>query len=567
MMLRWTVCALALLIAGPALADAPMFRTDGTRIPGEYIVVFEDPFETREMADRLRDEVGGEIMRMFEQAIPAAQVRMTERQALATTKMEGVRWVEENALVTVSAPVTQRAPRNRGLDRIDQRGRELDALFQTSTDGTGVNVYVIDTGINPTHVEFEGRARVGADLIGDGRNGIDCNGHGSHVAGIAGSEAFGVAKGANIIAVRVFGCGGSTSNAIILGGIDWVLRNAERPAVANMSFGGSPSRSIDSAVNQLVGSGVFVAAAAGNEATDACQGSPARAASAFSVGATTVADQRANFSNFGNCVRLFAPGVQITSTWFRNRTDTNTISGTSMASPHVAGAAALLLEQNPNMGPIEVGRALLANATPGTVSNAGPGSPDLLLFVGDGGAAPPARMMSMPGVESFDNGAGPFEFQSDPFGTNAPQYASGGPVATGGTNNSRALRVRLGGVDNLTINNISGGFRVNFQLDAPSQVTLRFQYQVTQSPEYEADEQSIAAVSLDGGVVDTFGQVAGDGNGGAPVTTGLQARSVSLGQLSPGIHTLVIGGFNSKKTFANEFTDMILDDVSLSAGP
>jgi subtilisin family serine protease len=234
------------------------------------------------------------------------------------------------------------------------------------------------------------------DEVGDGRGGIDCNGHGTHVAGTVGGSTYGVAKGVTLIAVRVLDCSGSGTNSGVIAGIDWVASNRVLPAVANMSLGGGASQAVDDAVARLTGAGVTLAVAAGNENQDACNTSPARAPSAITVGATTSSDARASFSNWGTCLDIFAPGNNITSSWYSSTTATNTISGTSMASPHVAGVAALYLQGNPSATPATVTSAITSTATTGVVTSAGTGSPNRLLYSllsgtgggGGGGTAP-----------------------------------------------------------------------------------------------------------------------------------------------------------------------------------
>jgi subtilisin family serine protease len=242
---------------------------------------------------------------------------------------------------------------------------------------------VVDTGIRFTHADFGGRAVSGFDAV-DGGTAEDCNGHGTHVAGTVGGRLHGVAKAARLVGVRVLDCDGSGSTAQVVAGIDFVARSTARPAVANMSLGGAPSRAIDAAVNRAIAAGVTFAVAAGNENANACQSSPARVPAALTAGATDRADNRAVFSNFGRCVDVFAPGVDITSTFLDSDTATVIFSGTSMASPHVAGAAALILQADPDATPAQVASQLLADASAGVVRGPGAGSPNRLLQVTTG---------------------------------------------------------------------------------------------------------------------------------------------------------------------------------------
>jgi len=243
-----------------------------------------------------------------------------------------------------------------------------------------VHAYIIDTGIRFSHQTFGGRATSGFDAV-DGGSADDCNGHGTHVSGTVGGSQYGVSKGVQLVAVRVLNCSGSGTTAQVVAGINWVTSHAIKPAVANMSLGGGASTSIDNAVNNSINSGVTYAIAAGNSNANACNFSPARVGAAITVGATGQNDARASFSNFGTCVDIFAPGVGITSSWDTSNTATNTISGTSMATPHVTGAAAQVLSAHPTFTPAQVRNELVANATTGVVGSPGSGSPNRLLFI------------------------------------------------------------------------------------------------------------------------------------------------------------------------------------------
>jgi subtilisin family serine protease len=257
----------------------------------------------------------------------------------------------------------------------------LSTTYTYSTTASNVHAYIIDTGILTTHTQFGGRASSGFDFVDNDSNATDCNGHGTHVAGTVGGSTYGVAKGVSLVAVRVLNCSGSGTTAGVVSGINWVTSHAIKPAVANMSLGGGASTSLDNAVSASVASGVTYAVAAGNSNANACNSSPSRVATAITVGATSRTDARASFSNFGSCLDIFAPGVGITSSWFSSTTATNTISGTSMASPHVAGGAALVLAKNPSFTAAQVTSALIAASTTGVVTSAGSGSPNRLLFV------------------------------------------------------------------------------------------------------------------------------------------------------------------------------------------
>ncbi len=280
--------------------------------------------------------------------------------------------VEPDGIATI---VTTQSNATWGLDRIDQRALPLSGTFTYTNTGTGVKAYIIDTGIRFSHSDFGVRAVSGYDAI-DGGSADDCHGHGTHVAGTVGGTTYGVAKGVTLVAVRVLDCNGSGTWSGVIAGIDWVAADhaAGQPAVANMSLGGSANSSVDAAVRNSIADSVSYAIAAGNgnfigRAQDACKYSPARVTEAMTIGATDKTDKKASWSNYGNCVDWFAPGVSITSAWNTSDTATNTISGTSMATPHTAGVAALYLQSNPSTGPQGVRGALYANTTKNVVTS------------------------------------------------------------------------------------------------------------------------------------------------------------------------------------------------------
>jgi subtilisin family serine protease len=356
-------------------------------IPDQYIVVLRDDTpgpDVDSIAAALAHGHGGVMGHVYRYALKGFSIRLPEAAALALSHNPRVEYVEEDVEAHLSA--TQFGP-PWGLDRIDQRSLPLSASYTYTNTGAGVNAYVIDTGIRPTHTQFGGRASVAADFVGDGQNGIDCNGHGTHVAGILGGSTYGVAKLATLRAVRVVGCGNGGSASVVIAGVDWVTGNHAKPAVANMSLGFPASTSIDTAVRNSINAGITYVVGAGNSAQDAINVSPARVAEALTVAATgnfedlanPVSNQRASFSNFGAVVDLFAPGVSVPSAWGTSDTATNTISGTSMASPHVAGAAALYLQTHPLATPNEVGGVIRHTATKNVVVDP-MGAPNLLLF-------------------------------------------------------------------------------------------------------------------------------------------------------------------------------------------
>ena len=347
-----------------------------TAVPGSWIVVLKDG--TTRAAD-----LGVAPKHTYSSVLSGFSAAMSSTKAKALAADPRVAYVEQDSTVRLN---DTQPNATWGLDRIDQRDLPLSKTYTYNTPASNVNAYIIDTGIRTSHAEFGGRASVGTDTVGGGQNGQDCQGHGTHVAGTVGGKNYGVAKSVNLIAVRVLDCDGSGTTAGVIAGVDWVTANAQKPAVANMSLGGSASVSLDDAVKKSIASGVSYSVAAGNGLpilgvpANACNYSPARVPEAITVGATDSADRRASFSNYGRCLDLFAPGVDITSAWKDNDTATSTISGTSMATPHTAGVAALYLSSHPTATPAQVRDALVTGATSGKVVNPMWGSPNKLLY-------------------------------------------------------------------------------------------------------------------------------------------------------------------------------------------
>lgn len=414
-------------------------------IPGKYIVVFKDDLVLASSVDAvaatLAAQYGGAVTESYNAALTgfAAQfpVEISTAAVAGLQQDERVAYVEQDATITlnptrntiteevaapneeVAAPNEEVATPNEevatpneevatpneevaapdvgaaasdtvqtnptwGLDRIDQRALPLNAAYNYLPTGAGVNVYVIDTGINIAHTQFGGRASDGYDVVDGALPAADCNGHGTHVASTIGGNTYGVAKGVQLIGVRVLNCAGSGTYSGVIAGIDWVTRQKRayptKAMVANMSLGGGRTSAVDNAVSNSINAGVVYVVAAGNSSANACNYSPAATPNAITVGATTNTDGRASFSNFGACVDIFAPGQTITSAWHTSNTATNTISGTSMAAPHVAGVVALYLQTQPTASPATITNQLRARATANVVTNSGAGSPNFLLF-------------------------------------------------------------------------------------------------------------------------------------------------------------------------------------------
>lgn len=361
-------------------------------VSGSYIVTLKDSAarSTADSGKAVAERYGARIDRTYSAALNGYSVEVSEAQARKLAADPAVKSVVQNRVFTVDA--TQPAPPSWGLDRIDQRALPLDQSY-TYPDkaGEGVTAYIIDTGVRITHQDFGGRASYGYDAVDNDNTAQDGHGHGTHVAGTVAGGAYGVAKKAKIVGVRVLDNNGSGTTAQVVAGIDWVTRNAVKPAVANMSLGGGADSALDTAVRNSIAAGITYGVAAGNESTDASTKSPARVAEAITVGATTSTDARAGYSNYGSVLDIFAPGSSITSSWGTGDTATNTISGTSMATPHVVGAAALYLSQNPSSTPAQVRDGLVAAATPNVVTGPGTGSPNRLLNVGGGTTTPPGK--------------------------------------------------------------------------------------------------------------------------------------------------------------------------------
>jgi aqualysin 1 len=351
-------------------------------IPDQYIVVFNsniDESEVESISDELTAKVQGQKKHTYTKAIKGFSAKLPAAQVDKLLEDSRVAYVEEDG-VTEPSEVQLNVP-TWGLDRIDQQQLPLDTSYNYESNGSGVHAYIIDTGIRATHSDFGGRASVAYDAVGDGQNGFDCHGHGTHVAGTIGSTTYGVAKQVKLYGVRIAPCSGSGTISDMIEGIDWVTRNHLNPAVANISFGASGiSTSWNSAITASVKAGVVYAVAAGNSNMDACNYSPSSTPTALTVGATTSIDSKASYSNYGKCVDIQAPGTSIASLSNADDTSIRYMSGTSMASPHVAGVAALYLQTHPTASPSEVMNSVVGSATKNILTGLDSDSPNSLLY-------------------------------------------------------------------------------------------------------------------------------------------------------------------------------------------
>jgi subtilisin family serine protease len=356
------------LTQSPALA--PLLRGGPDAIEGSYIVVLRDEVEAKGKAKEKAERKGGKLKHAYEAVLNGFAAELNE-EALAEMRADpDVLYVEEDQAVSIN---TTQSNATWGIDRIDQRNRPLSGTYTYTSTGAGVRAYIIDTGIRPTHSQFGTRA---STVYGSN----DCNGHGTHVAGTIGGSTYGVAKGVLLRGVQVLSCSGSGSWSGIIAGMDWVRVNHIKPAVANMSLGGGFSSSVNTAANNLANSGVFVAVAAGNSNANACNYSPASASNVTSVMSSTSSDAKSSFSNFGSCTHVYAPGSSITSAWHTSNTAINTISGTSMASPHVAGVAALYKATFGDASYSTIRSWIINNSTTGVISGNPTGTPNRLLY-------------------------------------------------------------------------------------------------------------------------------------------------------------------------------------------
>jgi len=453
---------LVLNLSAVSLANAQfnekLIKNKGS-IPRRYIVVLNEdineelkfPAEAESVSYKLAGKYGGKVDKLYTHALKGYSVEMSAAAAALLSLDAQVKYVEED--VEIHAASTQTGATG-GLDRIDQRTSALDGIYNYTATGSGVHAYVIDSGIRGTHTDFGGRAVAGFDAFTDGQNGNDCFGHGTHVAGTIGSATYGVAKNVTLHSVRVLNCSGSGTISGIVAGLDWVTGNHIKPAVANISVsaaGGSVS--LDAAIDKSIAAGVTVVVAAANNAADACGYSPARVPNAITVGATNNNDERAGFSNFGSCLDIFAPGVGTLSLSHADDVSTAIKSGTSMASPHAAGVAALFLETNQTATPATVANSLIASATTGTVTNGGAGSPNLLLYSSITASAPAPTPTPTPTPTPSPTSCAGTSYTGTLSGTGAINYHSSVNGFNGKTGQYQGTL------------QVSGGNQVNFSLE------------------------------------------------------------------------------------------------------
>jgi serine protease len=446
------VGAALIAFAGSAAAAGAELRFAKAPIQGQYIVVLKDDAaslasenNTRkpQVATIARDIAHAhraELRASFNHALRGFVVRASDESLARILADNRVAYVEEDGEVRAFATQSNATW---GIDRTDQRDLPLSGTYTYDTTASSVNAYIIDTGIRASHNDFGGRVSGGYTAISDGRGTSDCNGHGTHVAGTVGGATWGIAKAVKLVPIRVLDCNGSGTTSGVIAGVDWVTSNHVKPAVANMSLGGGASSSLDTAVNNSINAGVVYAVAAGNDNKDACNYSPARVGAALTAASSTSTDARSSFSNWGSCIDLFAPGSSITSAWHDSDTSTKTISGTSMASPHIAGVAALYLAANPGASPTQVNDAIITASTKDKISDV-QGSPNRLLysfFDGGGGGGDGSTELSNGVTVSGLSGAKGSERH---FHINVPSDASKLTVTITGGSGDADLYVKYG---------------------------------------------------------------------------------------------------------------------------
>jgi subtilisin family serine protease len=421
---------LAGLVGVPATAAAPNEHANADAA-GRFIVTVRDGVDPRATAAEYHRRDGVEIDYVYTAALQGFAGDFSSGALGDLARDARIDQIERDGVVHAT---TEQTGATWGIDRIDQDDLPLNTTYNYSQTGAGVTAYIIDTGIRTTHTQFGTRASSGYDAV-DGGTADDCNGHGTHVAGTVGGSTYGVAKEVTLVAVRVLNCQGSGTWAGVAAGIDWVTAHHTSRAVANMSLGGGASEMVDTAVANSIAAGVTYAVAAGNSAANACNYSPARVPEALTVGATTSSDAQASYSNYGSCVDLYAPGSSITSAWYSTTTATNTISGTSMATPHVTGAAALYLDEHGATAPSAVASGLLGDAVGGTLTGVPTGSPNEMLRVNPGLDPAPVATAS---ISKACSGSSCTFTGSGSYGADAPS-SYGWEFSDGGTGTANPI--------------------------------------------------------------------------------------------------------------------------------
>ncbi|WP_336002578.1 S8 family peptidase [Acinetobacter pittii] len=378
-----TIAVSHLIYAAPATTNSVLSSSQAKGIiKNQYIVILnKDAGPSNDFAQNIAKQHGGKVLQTYDNVFKGFAVYLPEAAGTAFVeamkKNPNVLSVENDTIMKIDA-TTQSNP-DWGLDRIDQKTLPLNSAYSYLQTGSGTTAYIVDTGILSTHQQFSGRVLSGYTAISDGNGTTDCNGHGTHVAGTVGGSTYGVAKNVSLVPIRILGCDGSGASSNVIAGLDWILKNGKKPAVVNMSLGGDASTSLDSAVENLFNNGYVMVVAAGNSNTDACSSSPARVSKAITVAATDNSDTRASYSNYGSCVDIFAPGSQINSSWIGSNTATKVLNGTSMATPHVAGVVAEMLQSTPTATPQTISTNLLNQASTNVVKSPS-GSPNRLLY-------------------------------------------------------------------------------------------------------------------------------------------------------------------------------------------
>ncbi|GLG81547.1 S8 family peptidase [Acinetobacter calcoaceticus] len=378
-----TLAAVNLVHAAPNTTSSLLDSSQAKGIiKNQYIVILnKDAGPSIDFAQNIAKQHGAKVLQSYDTVLKGFAIYLPDTAATAFVeamkKNPQVLSVENDIVMKIDA-TTQSNP-DWGLDRIDQKALPLNSAYSYLQTGSGTTAYIVDTGILSSHQQFSGRVLSGYTAISDGNGTTDCNGHGTHVAGTVGGSTYGVAKNVNLVPIRILGCDGSGASSNVIAGLDWILKNGKKPAVVNMSLGGDASTSLDSAVENLFNNGYVMVVAAGNSNTDACSASPARVSKALTAAATDSTDTRASYSNYGSCVDIFAPGSQINSSWIGSNTATKVLNGTSMATPHVAGVVAEMLQSTPIATPQTISTNLLNQASSNVVKNPS-GSPNRLLY-------------------------------------------------------------------------------------------------------------------------------------------------------------------------------------------